>query len=275
MDKDTSLHIALLPVDICRDKTINLDRTRRMGADVASPIDIIVLPELFSTGFTTRPEILQHNAEAADGPTIGLVKALAAERDCAVCGSFLCVDDGRYFNRAFFVKPDGCTAFYDKRHLFSLGHEGAVFTAGEAEYPIVEFRSWKIAFTVCYDLRFPVWCRNRGYEYEMMIVVANWPESRRYAWEHLLIARAIENQAVYVGCDRGGEDASGSYDGMCRVYGAEGHPLGITDAATGIVYAEFDKDIVDDYRAKLPTRNDADRFRILLPDGECLKKQKI
>ena len=174
--------------------------------------DIYVLPEMFSTGFCTNPEGI---AESFDSPTLQWMKQKSAEINAAIAGSVAVTSEGKYYNRFYFVKPDGSVSFYDKKHLFTYGGEHLRFTPGQ-ERVVVEFRGVRILLEVCYDLRFPVWSRNRG-DYDMILYVASWPTPRVSAWSALLVARAIENQCYVAGVNRVGEDPACKYCGSSVV----------------------------------------------------------
>lgn len=170
------------------------------------PTDLIVLPEMFSTGFATQPEGIAE----ADGGSLRWMAAMAASTQAALAGSIAIREGERYYNRFYFVKPDGELAFYDKRHLFTYGGEDKAFTPGR-DRVVVEWRGVRILLQVCYDLRFPVFSRNHD-DYDLVLYVANWPEGRRQAWDLLLRARAIENQCYVVGVNRVGK-AQVNYNG--------------------------------------------------------------
>jgi omega-amidase len=170
--------------------------------------DLFVLPEMFSTGFCTQPEGI---AESADSETLHWMKRKAAERNCAIAGSVAVCENGNYYNRFYFVHPDGAVQHYDKKHLFTFGGEHKRFTAG-TERVVVNFRGVRILLEVCYDLRFPVWARNLG-DYDMILYVASWPTPRVDAWSALLRARAIENQCYVAGVNRMGVDPACEYSG--------------------------------------------------------------
>lgn len=165
--------------------------------------DLIVLPEMFSTGFSMNAKNL---AEDMKGASMQWMKKVASEKNAAVCGSLIIKERGKYFNRLIWMNPDGSFKKYDKRHLFRIGGENHTYTAG-AEKVIIEFRDWKVLPLICYDLRFPVWSRNNeSKKYDVLIYVANWPMRRYFAWKQLLIARAIENQSYVIGANRIGAD---------------------------------------------------------------------
>ena len=191
---------------VWEDTEANLNNFGSKLNQIDNPADLIVLPEMFSTGFSINPKKI---AEKPDGRTFCWMQEKAVEFNCVVTGNVLIDDNGKYFNRLFWVRPDGSFDYYDKRHLFRLGEEYKVFSAGQKRV-VFELNGWKVFPQICYDLRFPVWSKNRylnnQYEFDLMIYVANWPEVRSYAWKQLLIARAIENQAYVVGVNRVGND---------------------------------------------------------------------
>ena len=183
-------------------------------------VDLIVLPEMFSTGFATQPEGV---AEEAPSETLEWMKEKARAKDCAVAGSVALHEDGKYFNRFWFVKPDGEVTAYDKHHLFTFSGEHHRFTRGE-ERVIVEWRGFRFLLNVCYDLRFPVWSRNRK-DYDAAIYVASWPSVRQFPWDTLLRARAIENQCYVLGVNRVGKDPACDYCGCSALFDARGHVM--------------------------------------------------
>lgn len=229
-----------------------------------SDVDVIVLPELFSTSFIADRELLARCAETNDGATMTAMRKVACERGCLVSGSFAAVEGGEFYNRGFMALPDGSVQYYNKRHLFSVSAEARVFTAGGAEMPVVNFKGWNISMIICYDLRFPVWSRNVKHRYDMLLVPANWPISRGYAWIHLLIARAIENQAVVVGANRGGSDEYGDYDGLSQIFDGLGMPVGLESDNGEIVTATVFPETLIASRRRLPAHFDADDFMIPL-----------
>lgn len=243
----------------------NREAAGQLIALAPDDVDIIALPELFTTGFIQDEATLNEVSEEGAGcPTLTWAREMARRADAAICGSYSAKDKGNIFNRAFFITPDGEATFYDKRHLFTPSAENRIYTAGTAPIPVIPFRGWRVAMMVCYDLRFPVWARNTGHRYDMMIVPANWPQARGYAWSHLLIARAIENQAVYVGCDRSGTDDYGDYCGLAMITDAMGMPIHtITRHGTHeILTASPSLDDLRRARRKLPVIDSADSFSI-------------
>jgi predicted amidohydrolase len=200
------LRVCLVQANLAwEDRTQNLHQLYELVAKSA-PADLIVLPEMFTSGFTMNPA---KNANTINGEAVKWMHKLAREQNAAVTGSLVIEQNGNYYNRLFFVQPDGTQHTYDKRHLFSLAGEEKVYTAG-VERNVIEYKGWRIMPQVCYDLRFPVWCRN-DLNYDMIYFVANWPERRSYHWRQLLLARAIENQAYCIGVNRVGNDGNGVY----------------------------------------------------------------
>ena len=255
-----------LPLDIVwADREANLRALGDALDRIPAGVDLVVLPELFTTGFINDPALLTSLPETNNGETMEAVRRLAARHNCALAGSFLAKTAHQVFNRGFFIEPSGDETFYDKRHLFSLSSEAKVYTPGTRPMPVVRFRGWNIAMIVCYDLRFPVWCRNKEQEYDALIVPANWASARGYAWRQLLIARAIENQAYVVGANRGGSDDYGDYSGMTYIFDSMGQPVGQPLTGTdGAVIATFSRENIDEWRRRFPAAKDADRFDLPL-----------
>lgn len=220
--------------------------------------DLVLLPETFTTGFLGD---LGSEPEPMDGPAVQWMKKLAAKYDAAIGGSVAIGVDGERKNRFLFVTPDGQVQHYDKRHLFAYAGEHKRYSAGD-ERVIVEFRGWRIALNVCYDLRFPVWCRNRN-DYDLLVFVANWPAVRSNAWESLLRARAIENQACVIGINRVGKDGNGiNYLGQSVAYDGLGKQLLNLDDRIAASVVELDRDELWKLREELPFLADADEFSL-------------
>lgn len=202
-----SLKIALLQLDlIWEDAQKNRDKIDQLLGTVHTDSNLIILPEMFTTGFSMEPATL---AETMQGETIAWLKSQAKKHDAAITGSVIIVDQGAYYNRLLWVLPQGDVFTYDKRHLFTLAGEEKVYTPGDKQL-IVDYRGWKIKPLVCYDLRFPVWSRNTA-PYDLLLYVANFPDKRGLAWRTLLQARAIENQVYTIGLNRVGLDGNGVY----------------------------------------------------------------
>ena len=218
--------------------------------------DLYVLPEMFSTGFCTQPEGI---AEPVENQTVSWMKAKASLTGAAIAGSIAVHEDGKYYNRFHFVTPDGNITTYDKKHLFTFGGEHKKFTAG-SERVIVTYKGFRILLEICYDLRFPVWSRNKG-DYDMIIYVASWPTPRVEAWKALLTARAIENQCYVAGVNRVGKDPFNEYCGGSRMI----DPYGVimaecADGQEMEVTADVNMEVLEAFRAKFPVLDDADRL---------------
>ncbi|MBM3907110.1 MAG: amidohydrolase [Gemmatimonadetes bacterium] len=242
----------------------------RLGAWVrdAESADLIVLPETFTTGFSNEAVA---TAETMDGETAAWMRALAAERNAAVTGSIQCRDDGRVYNRLLFATPDGTVRRYDKRHLFRMAREQEWYAPGR-ERLVVEWRGWQICPLVCYDLRFPVFSRNRmdgarqAPEFDLLLYVANWPAPRHEAWRTLLRARAMENSCYVVGVNRTGTDGNGHpYLGGSIATDPLGKALAECDAAAQAALATLSLERLHEHRRKFPAHLDADAFAILDP----------
>lgn len=257
-----TLNIVALPLNITwSDTEENLFRAERNLRKLAKDTDIVVLPELFSTGFIGTEELLPKLAEDfASSATLARVRKWARNFNFAIAGSVLIREGDSYFNRGFFIEPSGEETFYDKKHLFSISSEKRILSGGKSPVPVVRFRGWNIALAICYELRFPAWLRNTGYKYDVLIIPANWPESRAHAWQTLLAARAIENQAYVVGANRSGVDDGGVYDNQTFIFDYLGNPIHKgTDAA---VTATVNRNPLMKFRKNFPAANDADSFVI-------------
>lgn len=260
---EQNLKAALLPLDIkyCDPET-NLRVASQMFRSLDADTDLAILPEMFTSAFTTDTDMLEYISEAgACVPEV--IKGLAEELDMCICGSYITKSGQKFLNRGFICLPDGRFEIYDKHHLFRAGGEGEIFTAGRQQSPTVNFRSWNLKMAICYDIRFPVWNRNKGLEYDVLIVPACWPEARRYAWSHLLIARAIENQAYVLGADRSGTDPYGEYSPEASVILDHwGKDVSQHDAESGIVYGTLDAERIVRDRKRFSPWKDADDFTI-------------
>lgn len=227
-------------------------------------VDLIVLPEMFNTAFVVEPETVDE--EAAKKSLDWMIRN-SQKYDTAICGSMIVKEEGNYFNRFYWVEPNGHIQKYDKRHLFTLGNEHLKITAGY-ENIIINYKGWKIKPLICYDLRFPVWAKNTfdqgNYEYDLLIYVANWPAARNHAWKSLLVARAIENQAYVVGVNRIGADANGTkHAGFSRIIEPKGELISeevenIESSQTISLSAED----IKTYRQKFTVGLDWDEFKI-------------
>jgi omega-amidase len=236
------------------------DNRRQIGELIDSlqrKSDLIVLPEMFTTGFSMNALA---NAEQPGGATQQWLQALAREHDCALAGSIAVQQADGVYNRLLFATP-GQVQYYDKRHLFRMAGEHRRYRAGMRRV-IVDWRGWRINLQVCYDLRFPVFSRNLG-DYDLLLYVANWPEKRRLHWRQLLIARAIENQACVIGVNRVGEDASGlSYSGDSLAIAGDGQLLTDMQNENGAARVILDGAALEHYREQFPCQLDADSFQL-------------
>ncbi|MBQ4819966.1 amidohydrolase [Aquimarina sp. MMG016] len=224
-------------------------------------IDLIVLPEMFNTGFTMNAKKV---AETMNGETVQWLKDISKSKDCAVAGSIIIKEGGNYYNRFLFMMPDGKIHQYDKHQLFTLAKEQEVFTAGQEEI-LINYKGWKIKPQICYDLRFPVWARNTS-GYDVLIYVASWPKPRVNAWDTLLKARAIENMCYCIGVNRVGLDGKGyEYNGHSAVYDVLGNSVLEENPIEkeAILYATIDKSHIQKTREKLPFLEDRDQFTLL------------
>lgn len=249
-----NLKITGLNLDIVwKDKEANFKKIEKSAAEIQT--DILLLPEMFSTGFCMDPEeIADRNEE-----TLTWLKTFALEKKIAVCGSASIKENDQYFNRFYFVKPSGEYFHYDKRHLFSFSGEDKIYTAGH-ERIIVEYKGFRILLQVCYDLRFPVYSRNND-DYDAVFYVANWPESRIDAWKTLLKARAIENQCFVFGMNRIGTDGNHlTYPESSYCFFADG--TDISEAKNDLISADFDLEKLKDFRKKFQFLSDRDSFEI-------------
>lgn len=202
-----NIAVTVIQADLAwQEKDANLKKFEQYFQGLIGKQDLIVLPEMFNTGFVMEPKLI---AETMEGETLAWMANQSAALNSAITGSLVIKDQGQYFNRLIWMKPDGNYSFYDKRHLFRFGNEHLEFSGGRNKL-IVEIKGWKVCPLICYDLRFPVWSKNRliegEYEYDLLIYVANWPGRRSYAYRQLLIARAIENQSYVIGVNRVGMD---------------------------------------------------------------------
>lgn len=252
------MKVIVLQTDICwANPKANVQRLEAM-IDRHGNADLIVLPEMFSTGFCTVPEGV---AEPADSETLHWMKRKAAERDCAIAGSLAIEENNRYYNRFYFVQPDGKVQWYDKKHLFTYGGEQMHYTPG-TERVIVNFRGMRFLLQVCYDLRFPVWSRNRK-DYDAAIYVASWPTPRVDAWKALLRARAIENQCFVIAVNRVGEDPNCQYSGGSAIIDPYGRTLAACeDGQVCAGEAVMDMDELAAFRKKFPVLEDADPYTL-------------
>lgn len=242
--------------------------TSELNTIAKGSTDIIILPEMFSTGFTMKAEML---AESMEGLSMQWMSEMASSLKSVICGSLIIQEKNKYYNRFIWMQPDRNYVHYDKRHLFRMAGENEIYSAGKQKV-IIPYKGWRICPQVCYDLRFPVFSRNRAekrsmiynYEYDLLIYVANWPSVRRNAWNQLLIARAIENQCYVAGVNRTGKDDKGNiYSGGTAVLDFMGYPLHKTVRdikSTETISLSLSE--LKEYRKKFPVLADADKFEL-------------
>ncbi|KJD35220.1 amidohydrolase [Tamlana sedimentorum] len=222
-------------------------------------VDVVLLPEMFSTGFTMHAKKV---AETMQGKTITWLQELAAKQHIAISGSLVITENDNYYNRLVFVEPNGNLSYYNKRHTFTFAGEDKIYTAGNTKL-IVNYKGWKLYPLVCYDLRFPVWARNTQ-NYDVLLYVANWPQSRIAAWDSLLKARAIENMSYCIGVNRVGVDAlNNNYCGHSAVYDVLGNPIDtFKPNESGVKIVTLNKNHIDENRKRFQFLNDMDGFVI-------------
>ncbi|MCK5782786.1 MAG: amidohydrolase [Flavobacteriales bacterium] len=259
MTKD-KLRLALVQTDIAWEKIDENLAALSLKLDfLKSEVDIIILPEMFATGFTLNVEKVK---EKSDGKIVSWMKSIAIELESAVIGSVIVEENNKLYNRAYFVRPNGNIEFYDKKHLFSLAGEQKVFSAGKKRI-LIDYLGWKIMPLVCYDLRFPVWSRN-DLNYDLLIYIASWPSKRRQAWISLLKARAIENMTYLAGVNRVGLDGNSfDYSGNSTMLNPLGESMSdFTENEERIEKVEISKNNLEKVRTSLGFLNDMDTFVI-------------
>jgi len=231
---------------------------KKLNTLESEDLDVIILPEMFTSGFTMHPERV---AEAMNGDTAQWLKNMSKTTNAAITGSLVVEENGNYFNRLLFVEPSGETSYYDKKHTFSLAGEDKVYEAGN-EKVIITYKGWQLCPMICYDLRFPVWSRNVE-DYDVLFYVANWPEKRVAAWDALLKARAIENMAYCIGVNRVGLDGNNHpYVGHSAVYDVLGDPVVEPTDRDGICITSLNKNHIETLRGKLKFLQDRDSFSL-------------
>jgi omega-amidase len=270
-----NLKITLIQTNLFwEDKFANLQMLEQKMNSITEPTNIVVLPEMFSTGFSMKPELL---AEKMDGATVLWMKQIAAAKKIILTGSIIIENEGHYYNRLIWMLPNCQYGYYDKRHLFAYGEEDKHYTAGNKRM-IAQVNGWKINLQVCYDLRFPVWARQASHplevtggealgaeaEYDILLYVANWPNRRSHAWKTLLTARAIENQCYVIGVNRVGNDGNYIYhSGDSLVANALGEIIYHKEDEEDIFTITLVKEELEATRKKFPFANDADGFLLL------------
>lgn len=264
----SSLTITLIQTNLhWENKKANLKMLSEKIESIKEKTEVVILPEMFSTGFSMKPEIL---AEKMDGETVSWMKKIAAEKKIILTGSIMAEEENKFFNRLIWMLPNGEYGVYDKRHLFAYGDEHTYYTAGSKRL-IASVKGWRINLQVCYDLRFPVWARQTplsfgegpAAEYDLLIYVANWPQKRNHAWKILLQARAIENQCYVIGVNRVGEDWNGIiYSGDSMIIDSLGEILCQKTNDEDIFTYTLEKEKLNEVREKFPFWKDADTFII-------------
>lgn len=279
----SSLTITTIQTNLVwENKAANLQLLEKKISELEEKTEIVVLPEMFSTGFSMQPQAL---AETMEGETVQWMKEVSAKNKIILTGSLIIEEKGDYYNRLIWMLPNGQFGYYDKRHLFAFAEEDKYYTAGNKRL-VASVKGWKINLQVCYDLRFPVWARNRiqepkppveegllsqgneasniGLEYDILIYVANWPERRAHAWKTLLCARAIENQCYVIGVNRVGRDGNNiNHSGNSLVIDPLGEVLYHMADEEDIFTITLHKEHLNEVRAKFPFWKDGDDFNLL------------
>lgn len=265
MESKTNLRISLIQTSLFwENRQQNLSHIEGLIGGLKGKTDIIVLPEMFTSGFSMDTS---SECDTMEGETMIWLKKMAHSLGSVICGSIKIKENKKFYNRFIWMLPSGQFQKYDKRHLFSFANEDKYFTKGE-EKLIIEYKGWKIFPLICYDLRFPVWSKNKLInglaEYDLLIYTANWPEVRKVAWKSLLLSRAIENQTFVAGVNRVGVDGKMiQYSGDSTIINPYGAYL--SEAQSGhedIIHADLDFDLLVDFRKKFPVLSDADNFSI-------------
>jgi predicted amidohydrolase len=263
----SSLITTLIQTDLhWENKEKNLQMLEEKILGIREKTEIVILPEMFNTGFSMQPDRL---AEKMDGESVRWMKRISKEKNIILTGSLIIEEEGNFYNRLIWMMPNSQFGVYDKRHRFAFGGEDEEFAAGNKRL-IASVKGWKINLLVCYDLRFPVWARQQsneaenGFEYDVLIYVANWPERRIHAWRTLLQARAIENQCYTIGVNRVGDDGNGiHYNGSSMIISPLGEVLCEKKEDESVFTYTLVKDKLDEVRNKFPFWKDADLFQII------------
>ncbi len=258
----TTLKTALIQTNlIWENPEANKQHIGKKIEQISEKVDLIVLPEMLTSGFTMNAEKV---AETMNGVTVKWMQNMAKTKSVAITGSLVIKEQNKYFNRLLFVHPNGQIDNYDKRHTFTLAGEHKIYTAGK-EKIIIDYMGWKICPLICYDLRFPVWARNVE-DYDLLLYVANWPKPRINAWDALLKSRAIENMSYCIGVNRVGLDGTGhEYPGHSAAYDVLGNKMdNLLDNEDGISIVSLEKSHIEKYRKKLNFLSDKDTFNLLV-----------
>lgn len=254
------LRISLVQMDVVwEDPVSNRLKLEQLMDPLRGVTDLVLLPEMFSTGFSMNARAL---AEPMDGETVIWMKACAKKLGAALAGSLIIEENGLFYNRFLFVTPSNEIFYYDKKHLFSIGDENQYFSCGNKR-TVIQYNGWRIALFVCYDLRFPVWCRSIK-DADLMLFTANWPAARKNVWNTLMHARAIENQLYVAGVNRTGSDGSGIiYSGASMVIDPKGNIVSeLTDCSDEILTCKLSLNELNKFREKFPVYRDEDDFEI-------------
>jgi omega-amidase len=257
-----NLRIAAIQTELYWEDIIaNLANLEEKIALIPDEVDLIILPEMFNTGFTMNVKVV---AEPMNFTTFKWMKQMASKTNAVIIGSYIVHEKGHNYNRLIWMEPSGDFDIYDKRHLFRMGNEHEYYAAGKSKI-IKNIKGWNICPLRCYDLRFPVWSRNVKNEYDILIYVANWPKPRAAVWSSLLVARALENQSFVIGVNRVGMDGMGlEYSGDSAIIDFKGNLISQLSTNEGILRAEISKIELSDFREKFPAHLDADEFEIKL-----------
>jgi omega-amidase len=260
MERMTRMNVLLVQAQLgWKDPSKNREHLQALVAQVEDDFDLVVFPETFTTGFLGDTDLTDEDMQ---GQTVLWMKEMACQHSCAIVGSAVIVENRQRYNRMIFVRPQGDVTCYDKRHLFAFGGENRRYTAGE-DRVILDYLGWRINLQICYDLRFPAWCRNRG-DYDLMLLVANWPAKRVHHWSALLEARAIENQSWVIGLNRVGDDGNGlHYPGCSVVHDAMGARVAELGSEEICRVVQLDKNQLEEARSLFPFQQDADQFTIV------------
>ena len=257
----STLKITLIQTHLFwEDKGANLALLEQKILNLEEPTEVVILPEMFTTGFSMQPTL---HAETMEGPSVQWMRRIAKAQKIILTGSLIIEENEHYYNRLIWMLPNGEFGYYDKRHLFAFGGEDQHYTAGNKRL-IASVKGWKINLQICYDLRFPTWARQAApNEYDVLMYVANWPEKRSHAWKTLLVARAIENQAFVVGVNRVGLDGKNiAHSGNSMVVGPLGEVLYHSADQESVFQITLQRDELEQVRAQFPFWKDADFFTI-------------
>ncbi|WP_026475683.1 amidohydrolase [Alkaliflexus imshenetskii] len=254
-----TLNISLVQFDInWEGTTSNIRKVEQMLDGLVDP-DVVVLPEMFATGFSMKPESISVSMQHE---VVGWMKRMADKMNCLMVGSLAVKENGLFYNRMLAIYPDGEIKHYNKRHLFRMAGEQKVYSQGDKRV-VIEFKGWRMALFICYDLRFPVWSRNRN-DYDLALYVANWPAARTDVWTTLLKARAIENQCYVAGVNRVGLDNLGNYSGDSMIIDFKGRLINtLGDGDEGVITAQLEKTQLNAFHNDFPAWMDADSFEIV------------